>query len=130
MENDLSLVHIFVHHEKIYIELYRYNLTFKIENNMIESNEFRGMIISKSQKLDTLLGLEMGLVLCEKENYENLPRKRKLIVPHGMLSIEYNEKLNHQLISIDIRTLRSPTSFTFDIDDRLRILRAGESTVA
>lgn len=121
-------VHIFVSESLIAIELIRYNLTFRLENAKIESHEFRGMIVSENQQLDTLFGLENGLLLCEKEVEKGIPPKKKLIMPHCMLNISSGKI--HQNIEVSIENLRSPNFFTFDIDETLRILRAGESIVA
>ena len=146
--------HIFIYASgnKISVELPRFKLSFFVKSSgQIRSHEFKGMIISKNQGLGTLFGLEQGLVLCENSSNSEIPIKKKLIVPHSLISVHKLKKDLHQAINIiknekkivqnlekdapeTVKTikkqLRMPAFFCFEIDDRLKVLRAGESLAA
>ena len=123
--------HIYSVGEKLSIELPRFNLRFDVlPNGQIMSHEFSGMMISDDQRLDTLLGLEEGLVICDVPTAKGIPSKKKLLVPHGTIQIFKDKAELHQSIEIIAFDLRVPAFYSFDIDERLRILRAGENQAA
>lgn len=136
-------VHMFTKDNIIEIDLPRLGLNFQLDNETKEfiSREFRGMKISKDQRIYTLFGLEQGIVLSDIAN--TLPKK-KFLVPHGKIkingskysrtvdfsSVKINESKYHQTIDIDFINLKKPSYFVYDIDTRLKCLRAGESITA
>ena len=121
-------VHIFLSSNRtVSIELKRLGLNFELDmsKNQVLSKEYSGMIVSPTQELNTLIGLNKGLVLCKK-NSTKYNKKNQFIVPHG--KIEYNQKLNR--MDINLEKVSEPTFFSYEIDNRLKRLKAGESLSA
>ena len=85
------------------------------------------MKVSENQQIGTFLGLEQGLVLVETlKSSENL--KKKLIVPHGLIQIIQSQP--HQKVCIKYNKPRAPSNFIYEVDSRMKILKAGESLSA
>ncbi|OMJ94532.1 hypothetical protein SteCoe_2316 [Stentor coeruleus] len=114
----------------ILIELLRYNLNFTVNlsERIIKSYEFSNMFVPESQQINTLLYVNQGLILQENSFDPIIKSKRKIIIPHGMLEISKNALFHTTQIIID--NLRDPEYFVYNIDDKLKILRAEESIAA
>ncbi|KAG8718040.1 hypothetical protein FRC09_013261 [Ceratobasidium sp. 395] len=71
--------------QRISVELPRMKLTFFVnENQQLESDNFRGLVVDDSQSTGTMFGLYNQLVLCTKSLVEQLlPRSRCVLIPHG-----------------------------------------------
>lgn len=115
-------IHVWEIDGKYTIELPRMRLSFVvtgfgINNNSITitSQEYEGMKIAELQQLETLVGLEQGLLLTN--DVENI-----LLLPHGTVHLN-----GHHCISISTTHLSQPPYFRYDVDERLGQLKAGET---
>ena len=90
-------VHMFVDKkEHVCIQLPRLGLNFYVDTRQanahrhldIVSNEYFGMRVSDSQRLDTLIGLRRCLLLSDIEWVDDEHSSRILLVPNGQLSIK------------------------------------------
>lgn len=104
---------------KYTVELPRMRLSFVVtgfnKTIVITSQEYEGMVVAEQQQLDTLIGLEQGLLLTNGI-------EKMLFVPHGNVTLK-----NHHSISISTDRLLEPPYFRYDVDDRLGQLKPGET---
>ena len=112
----------------ITIELPRMSLSFEIEQKTgrVMSGDFRGFMISEVQDLGSLIGLQKGLVLTEAKELKSCLLKKKFLVPHGKITVSTGLE-KHQKIDTSLVHLNKPAFFSYDVDSRLKVLRAGES---
>lgn len=101
------------------VELPRMRLSFVVTGFdkmiVITSQEYEGMKISEYQQLETLVGLEQGLLLTNDV-------EKILLVPHGNVNLK-----GQHCISISTKSLMEPPYFRYDVDVRLGQLKAGET---
>ncbi|CAF4009337.1 unnamed protein product, partial [Rotaria sordida] len=118
-----------------HIHLSRLGIAFKYDaqNKIITSREYSDMHIDENQLFGTLTGLESGLLLSSiaKVNHENKHYLcRKLIVPFGQLQSKKNSDNDHQIVTIERKSLETSfihEYFVFTLNDRLRILQPTDS---
>jgi hypothetical protein len=84
-------------------------------------------MVSYSQQIDTLLGLEKGLLLCEQDCIAADRAKRQIIIPNGILENKKIDNCEHHQVDIDITDLKTPAFYSFEVDCYLKKLRAEES---
>ena len=110
----VEFVHVFYYEEKknILIELPRMGLTFEIDDkrNVVMSKDYIGMKVSESQQINTLLGLEKGLLLCEDNGNilveSNGKSKKQLLIPNGIIKIKIHENTNiHHQVDISFENI-------------------------
>ena len=132
----VEFVHVFYYEEKknILIELPRMGLTFEIDDkrNVVMSKDYIGMKVSESQQINTLLGLEKGLLLCEDNGNilveSNGKSKKQLLIPNGIIKIKIHENTNiHHQVDISFENISSPSFYLYEMDMYLKKLRADES---
>ena len=127
-----EFVHMFVKNNQLHVDLPRMGLGFEYDmsRNCVVSRDYRGMKVSECQKLDTLFGLEKGLLLCQDIDRIDIVEKvkKQFIVPNGQIQREKLGSDEHHKIDIIISTcIRTPSYYLYEIDDYLRKLRAEES---
>lgn len=89
------------------------------------SKEYRGMRVSSNQQsLGTLIGLQKGLLLEDAD--VNCPShlNKVLLVPHGEPCVSETDS---SIVTINNHEIRSPPFFSYEVDDRLKQLKAGDS---
>ena len=127
--------HMFEKNKQLLVEFPRMGLAFEIDlaNNVVVSRDFPGMMVSYSQQIDTLIGLEKGLVLCEKLNITvNCElRKKQIVIPNGSIkNIKKSKIVDHHQVEINIQELNNPPYYSYEIDYILKKLRGEESITA
>ena len=89
------------------------------------------MKVSESQKINTLFGLEKGLVLCQDIDYGFYESKikKQIIIPNGELIRQKGNDNEHHTVDIDLGSISKKKSsfYVYDIDRFLNNLRAQES---
>ena len=114
----------------IRIELPRMKLHFYLDEKLnILSKEYTGFKVNKNLNIETLLGLKKFIVLSEEENFYDEKPKTQIIIPNGELKIG-KTKENFKIVDISCEVPKLPTFFTYEIDWRLRRLKASESIEA
>ena len=124
-----ELVHVFCKDRTIFIKLPRFKLSFEIDwiRNCVLSRDFIGMKVSESQKINTLFGLEKGLVLSQDIDLdlEESKIKKQIIIPNGKLVLKKEVENEHHLVDIDLETINKSSKFyIYDIDRFLNKLQA------
>lgn len=123
-------IHIFMDEPQVAkVELVRMNIKFRIdaadreqESYDVISNEFNGMRVALEQNCGTLYGLRQGLLLESIPN-GTMEQKQVLIVPHGKVASSVIG--DHIAVEIKLEEpLRTPTFFTYQIDDTSQQLKA------
>ncbi|CAL8134406.1 unnamed protein product [Orchesella dallaii] len=115
---------------KIYANLRRFNLTFELEkkDGLLYSQNFPGFYVSPNQAFGTFTGLQSGLLL-EKKCLSDVSGFKKLfLIQHGHIERYKNSNKAHQ--SVCINFLRKPPMFTFEVDQILHRLKAGNDKSA
>ncbi|CAL8134250.1 unnamed protein product [Orchesella dallaii] len=118
--------------QKIQANLRRLNLTFELhkEDGLLYSKNFPGYYISTNQCLGTFTGLQGGLLIEKKSDAEASGFKKLFLIQHGDIKIEKEASKPHQSVSIISTTLRKPPMFTFEVDQILHRLKAGNDKSA
>ncbi|KAF2835464.1 hypothetical protein M501DRAFT_432682 [Patellaria atrata CBS 101060] len=119
LEDPLRIHIVLQSSSSLEIELPRLQLGFHLNSgaSSIQSRQFRGMSIDKSQSLDTLVGLHNKLILKHEEN-----NSRLVIIPQGRVS--YEEKGHHIRVVIDKTS--AAKYHAYYIDDRIgRLIENG-----
>lgn len=101
------------------------NLKFVLKEGLLSSEEFPGMTVDHDQNIGTLAGLVNKLVLTNQ--VKGLSPSQKVIVPHSTISISPGQ---HQSVALDLGQYKSPKFFVYNIDRRMRFLKAGRSQAA
>jgi hypothetical protein len=110
------------------VSIPRYKLCFFVnaEGNL-ECKDFPGLFISRTQSIDTLLGLKNKLVLKPKD--DNMTSK--VIIPEGKITASHNPHLMHPEVTIVPREDAGQQSRTFIYDvDKLIGRLTGDGTMA
>jgi hypothetical protein len=113
---------------EVEIELIRLGLKFRLKDGKLYSHEYPRYFISSDQNLQTLVGLRNLLVLEGPTISTFIQPTRIVIIPHS--SIQNGSMSSHQTVEIKLNALRHPTFFTYEVDSRLRVLKAGRSQSA
>ncbi|KFA75787.1 hypothetical protein S40288_09660, partial [Stachybotrys chartarum IBT 40288] len=112
--------------ESIEIDIPRLRLDFFVEpgSSKIQSRQFRGMHIDKAQELETLIGLQTRLVLC---NSSHNPIQRVVLIPDGT-PCSHMKALGNGLLHTTVQISDSATSTqAYSIDTHLGHLRGNGS---
>jgi hypothetical protein len=113
---------------EVEIELVRLGLKFRLEGHKIVSHEYPGYFISSNQNLHILVGFRNLVVLEGPTISPFIQPSHQVIIAHAL--IQNSSMGHHQTVEINLNTLRHPTFFTYEVDSRLRILKAGRSHAA
>jgi hypothetical protein len=125
-----KFIHIWLDKQgKVEIELVRLGLKFRLEGHKIVSHEYPGYFISSNQHLGTLVGLRNLVVLEGPTISQFIQPTRLVIIPHALIQ-NSSSMDHHQTVEIKLNALRHPTFFTYEVDSRLRVLKAGRSQSA
>lgn len=100
--------------EELEVQLPRFKLDFglKMNSSLLESKQFRGMVVDEDQSLGSLTGLVNKLVLREVGG-----TSRAVIIPHG--NISFSRDGNHVLVEIDAPPTSQVSYHLFQIDSQL-----------
>ncbi|KAG9125299.1 hypothetical protein FRC07_008195 [Ceratobasidium sp. 392] len=114
--------------QRLLVQLPRMKLEFFMnDKQQLESNNFRGLVIDKSQFIGTMLGLHNRLVLRVKDPIvRNLPRSRCVLIPYG--NVKFAAHDGHVHITIDPGSSRHITCHQYKVDTDLGYL-AGSVTL-
>ncbi|QRW06902.1 Large low complexity protein [Ceratobasidium sp. AG-Ba] len=109
-------------HLDVTVELPRMKLTFFVNGKMeLESQNFRGQVIDKTQSSGTMFGLKDQLVLCAKSaTARSLPQSRSVIIPYG--AVQFSLRGNHTQVAIDRGSERYVNFYRYKIDTDLGYL--------
>ncbi|TDL21943.1 hypothetical protein BD410DRAFT_828691 [Rickenella mellea] len=104
------------------LNLPRFKLSFFVNAaNLIESKNFRGMVIDSDQSVGSLIGLSNQLVLRPRnEDLLMLPRSRRIIIPQG--DICFKKNAHHSHVEIVTNEDRHLTFYEYKIDTELGYL--------
>ncbi|KAG9091866.1 hypothetical protein FRC06_000351, partial [Ceratobasidium sp. 370] len=107
------------------VELPRMKLTFFVnENEQLESDNFRGLVVDESQSTGTMFGLRNQLVLRAKDPVaQSLPRSRCLLIPYG--DVSFATFAGHIHANIDLGSNRHIVFYQYKIDGDLGCLTGG-----
>ncbi|CAM4883176.1 unnamed protein product [Rotaria socialis] len=133
--DDEPHVYMLRENDIIHIHLSRLGIGFKynIQTNIIASREYSDMYIDENQWFGALTGLKSGLLLSPTTIDNDKNRHylcRKLIVPFGQVQAKGKFGNNHQIVTIERKSLSVSflhQYFIFILNDRLRILQPTES---
>ncbi|CAM4750062.1 unnamed protein product [Rotaria magnacalcarata] len=133
--DDEPHVYMLKENDIIHIHLTRLGIAFKYntQTNIITSREYSDMYIDENQWFGTLTGLKSGLLLSPIAIGNDRNRHylcRKLIVPFGQVQAKRKSDNNHQIVTIERKSLPAPflhQYLVFILNDRLRILQPTES---
>lgn len=116
------------------VELFRMNLKFTVKcpkkskhNCDLISNEFKGMIVSPTQNIDTLYGLNHGLVL--ESDKESGAQKNMILIPNGQIQIKTRKSFATVLIQTK-NELRSPPFYQYQKDEHCWVLKSSNGSHA
>ncbi|KAG4070394.1 hypothetical protein HA402_006536 [Bradysia odoriphaga] len=132
---DPKYMHVFMDAPRVVsVELSRMKLKFELdcsaaqEEFFLESKEFHGMRVSRTQRIGTLYGLSQGLVL-ESGDVDS-SRTRILLIPHGSVNIV--ESSAHIFVNIDTTEtdIRTPPFYKYQVNEFCRHLTASDSSHA
>ncbi|KAG8683106.1 hypothetical protein FRC08_014526, partial [Ceratobasidium sp. 394] len=116
-------VSIFLHPSRRFlVELPRMKLTFFVnEDQQLESDNFRGLVVDESQSTGTMLGFHNQLVLRAKDPVaQSLPRSRCVLIPYG--DVKFSAHDGHVQTSIDLGSNRHIIFYQYKIDTDLGCL--------
>jgi hypothetical protein len=109
-------IHIILNHETGVLEVHlpRFKLDFLLKGrgSLLESKQFRGMVVDERQSFGTLTGLENKLVLREIEG-----SSRSVLIPYGKLSLLPDG--HHVRVVIDTTAAAHAKYHSYTIDSQL-----------
>jgi hypothetical protein len=104
---------------RVSIIFVRMGLHFELVENRIKSIERRNLFVSRNQNIDTLIGLDRGLVLCNNDE-EN----KEIIIPSGTVLIKKIDDKEHPQVSIDLQKSLYIPFFIYSIHQQLKVLHS------
>ncbi|KAF2003880.1 hypothetical protein P154DRAFT_589519 [Amniculicola lignicola CBS 123094] len=92
------------------ISLPRLQLDFRFDlgQSVVQSSQYRGMVIDPNQQFGTLVGLQNKLVLKHISSFDN----RMVLIPEGKVS--FSKTSDHVMVSIDANTASKTHSYQID----------------
>jgi len=126
----INQILVFSNTEQLIVELPRMALHFNVDRSgVIHSKEYSGMSIANTQQMETLIGLQNGILL-KSPDFDEYTTAPVLLVPNGPVSGHRNfEEKIHHTVHISTQKLEMPQYFAFEVDIRLKRLRAGQSRI-
>ncbi|KAG9122623.1 hypothetical protein FRC07_000929, partial [Ceratobasidium sp. 392] len=102
--------------QRLLVQLPRMKLDFFMnDEQQLESNNFRGLVVDKSQFIGTMLGLHNRLVLRAKDPIvRSLPRSRCVLIPYG--NTRFAAHNGHVCVTIDPGSSRHVACYQYKID--------------
>jgi hypothetical protein len=95
-----------------------------LRQGWLVSQEYVGMKVSPLQEgIETLIGLKSGLLLEDAQINFQAKANSILLVPHGRVIVVPDKGR----VVVNVEEVRSPPYFAFEVDVRLKQLKAGQS---
>jgi len=122
----LTHMHVILNSEtgELQVNLPRLKLDFLLRNHgrLLESKQFRGMVVSECQSFGSFTGLVNKLVLQKVEG-----SSRSVIVPYG--SVSFSPDVNHVRVTINTSSAKHVRYHSYQIDNQLgRLVDNGSLT--